>query len=80
VQSVRLRGVFEDPAAALKLDSCSESEEKCTSLLDQPFVCPDYLESVIKKETLNDLFGFYKRVTTDESPNMNNNLKVNEQQ
>lgn len=80
VQSVRLRGVFEDPAAALKLDSCSTDRESCPRLLDQPFICPDYLESVIKQETLKDLFGFYKRVTTDENPNLNNNIKVNEQQ
>jgi hypothetical protein len=80
VQTVSLRGVFENPAAARKLNSCLTDDDKCFSLLDQPFVCPDYLESVIKQETLKDLFGFYKRVTTDENPNMNNNIRVNEQQ
>lgn len=80
VRTVTLRGVFEDPAAAKKLDSCYSENNPCISLLDQPFVCPDYLESVIKQATLQDLFGYYKRVTTDESPNLNNNLKVNNEQ
>jgi hypothetical protein len=80
VRVVTLRGVFENPAAARKLSSCSSDQDKCQSLLDQPFVCPDYLLSVVKQETLKDLFGFYKRVAIDENPNLNNNLKVNENQ
>jgi len=80
VQVVTLRGIFENPAAALKLNSCAKDDDRCASTLDQPFVCPDYLISVVKQETLKDLFNFYKRITTDENPNLNNNIKVNEQQ
>lgn len=80
IQIVSIRGVFENPADAKKLNSCSTETEKCPSILDQPFVCPDYLISIVKQETLKDLFGFFKRVTTDENPNLNNNIKVNEQQ
>lgn len=80
VHVVTLRGVFEDPAAALKLNSCSQDNNPCPRLLDQPFICPDYLESVIKQETLKDLFSFYKRVSVDENPNLNTNIKVNEKQ
>lgn len=80
VKTVTLRGVFEDPAAALKLDSCSSDNNPCPRLLDQKFVCPDYLESVIKQAVLQDLFNYYKRVTPDENPNLNSNIKVNEQQ
>jgi hypothetical protein len=80
VQKVSIRGVFANPAEAKKLDSCAIEDKQCFSTLDQPFVCPDYLVSVVKKEVLKDLFGFFKRVTPDENPNMNNNIKVNEQQ
>jgi len=81
VQTVTLRGVFADPSAAKKLSECADkNEDKCSGILDQPFVCPDYLVSIVKQETLKDLFGFYKRVTTDENPDLNNNIKVNQQQ
>jgi hypothetical protein len=68
VQTITLRGAFVNPAEA----------DKCVSLLDQPFVCPDYLVTVVKQETLKDLYNFYKRVVTDESPNLNNNQKVDD--
>jgi len=81
VTTVTLRGVFLEPAEANKLNSCiPESEQECVSILDQPFVCPDYLVSVVKQETLKDLFNFYKRNVVDEAPNLNTNEKVKEKQ
>lgn len=79
VTIVTLRGVFLSPAEAIKLNSCiPANEQECISILDQPFTCPDYLVSVVKSETLKDLFNFYKRVVVDEAPNLNTNEKVTE--
>lgn len=81
VETVTIRGVFANPAQAMKLNSCAEgSDDECISLLDQPFVCPDYLLSVVKQSALQDLFSYYKRVVLDEKPNLNTNLKKDENQ
>lgn len=66
VEVVTLRGVFANPADAKKLNSCDSNEDKCASLLDQPFVCPDYLLPVVKQETLKDLFSFYMRIPQEQ--------------
>lgn len=77
IDVVNIRGVFLNPADAKKLNSCEkQSDDKCPSLLDQQFVCPDYLLPVVKQEVLKDLFSFYKRNILDEAPNSNTNLKV----
>jgi hypothetical protein len=79
VTTVTVRGVFLEPSEAMKLNSCIPAEEQeCISILDQPFICPDYLVSVVKQETLKDLFSFYKRNIVDEAPNLNTNEKVSE--
>jgi hypothetical protein len=76
VTDVRVRGVFVSPADANKLNSCIPSnEQECVSILDQPFVCPDYLVGPVKQETLKDLFSFYKRNVVDENPNLNTEEK-----
>lgn len=80
VRIATIRGVFVNPAEAKKLSACAESDETCPALLDQPFVCPDYLLPVVKQEVLKDLFNFYKRNVLDESPNINTNKKVNNDQ
>jgi hypothetical protein len=41
VQIVSLRGVFENPAEAKKLNSCIKDDSNCPTMLDEPFVCPD---------------------------------------
>lgn len=79
VTIVTLRGVFLNPSDAKKLNSCSE-DDKCASVLDEPFICPDYLVAVVKQETLKDLFSFYKRSVVDEEPNLNTNFKKDERQ
>lgn len=80
VSTVTIRGVFLNPSEALKLNSCLSVDDasNCVGILDQPFTCPDYLISVVKQETLKDLFNFYKRITVDEEPNLNTNQKVND--
>lgn len=74
--TVTIRGVFLNPDEAKKLNSCLDNDNQCVSILDQPFTCPDYLVSVVKQETLKDLFNFYKRNQVDEAPNLNTNEKV----
>lgn len=80
VKAVTVRGVFINPNDAKKLNSCLTEEEQCSPMLDQPFICPDYLLAVVKSETLKDLYNFYKRSVVDENPNVNTNIKVNENQ
>lgn len=81
VEVVNIRGAFLNPAEAKALNSCESSDKNaCISLLDEQFVCPDYLLPVIKQEVLKDLFNFYKRVITDESPNQNANIKITDKQ
>jgi hypothetical protein len=81
VEIAVFRGVFANPAEAKKLNSCeAEDTNACPGILDQPFICPDYLMPVVKQEVLKDLFNFYKRNVLDESPNLNTNKKVNENQ
>lgn len=76
IDVVVLRGAFINPADAKKLNSCGDNDSSsCVGILDQPFVCPDYLLAVVKQETLKDLFNFYKRNVLDEKPNINTNLK-----
>lgn len=77
---VTIRGVFANPAEAKKLSSCNAESEDCITILDQPFICPDYLVPVVKQEVLKDLFNFYKRNVLDESPNNNTNTKVTDKQ
>lgn len=77
VSVVTLRGVFANPAEAKRMSSSYNDEDKCVGILDQPFVCPDYLIPVVKDETLNNLFKFYKRNVLDETPNLNTNIKLN---
>ena len=76
VESVVLRGVFVEPAKAKQLNSCESTTDKCVSILDQPFVCPEYLMKPVKDITLENIFNFYKRNVLDEEPNLNTNLKV----
>lgn len=82
VEIVTLRGAFINPAEAKKLNSCDSGEDEngCVSVLDQMFVCPDYLLPVVKQEVLKDLFNFYKRNVLDETPNINTNIKVTDKQ
>jgi hypothetical protein len=77
VQVVNLRGAFINPREAKALNSCEKQDNKsCVGLLDEPFVCPDYLLPVVKQEVLKDLFNFYKRIVTDENVDMNLNKKI----
>lgn len=76
VEVATLRLATFNPDEALRMGSCYDRNNECIALLDQRFVCPDYLISVVKQETLKDLFNFYKRNALDESPNLNTNLRV----
>ena len=53
--------------------SCKKAPVICKSILDYDMVVPDYLESDVKKETLNQILQSYGRVTPDELPNLNKN-------
>lgn len=73
IAEATVRGVFINTAEAKKLSACNTV--KCISLLDERFICPDYLVPVVKQEVLKDLFNFYKRNILDEDPNLDTNDK-----
>ena len=74
---ITIRGVFADPSKAKKLNSCNTDEkDECEGVLDQKFICPDYLLQPVKQAVLADLFNFYKRNILDEEPDLNTNRKV----
>jgi hypothetical protein len=88
VEVVTVRGMFINGAEAKKLNNCekqiassnSNSNKNCTSILDEEFVCPDYLLAVVKQETLKDILNGFKRIIVDEVPNGNNSDKVQDRQ
>lgn len=65
---VLLTGCFIQESAALAL--CEP--ETCLDIMEDNFPCPAHLQSVVKQETLKDLFNFYKRTITDTIPDANN--------
>jgi hypothetical protein len=75
IESATIRGVFINTAEAKKLSSCYEQSSKCVGILDERFVCPDYLVPAVKQQVLQDLFNFYKRSILDEDPNLDTNDK-----
>jgi hypothetical protein len=50
-------------------------EGECSKPMDNKFIFPDYILSVAKQETLKELLGSFKQITSDENPNLNNNIK-----
>jgi hypothetical protein len=53
---------------------CQEKEDnKCKSVWDAPFVCPDRFYDLVVKDTLNELASVWRTSVSDEKPNLNSN-------
>jgi hypothetical protein len=78
VEIVVITGLFPDPEEARALNSCDTSSKKksiCESFLDRTFICPDYLISIVKDQTLEVILNGFKRVQPDNRPDSNTNQR-----
>lgn len=68
---VRLQGLFKYPCHAKALDKYCDAPTDCFDLLEEPFVCPDFLYADVLQLAATD---FYKReqVITEDVKDMNN--------
>jgi len=61
-----------------KFTECKTCKIDCKSPLDFQLVCPSYLVNDVKKELLNKLAGIYKKINSDEYPNLERNDLTNQ--
>lgn len=77
VQNVRVRAIFVDKAAAVRLNTCGDENTGCVNFLDQEFVVPEHLLKNVKDATTSAILNSYKQLQPDELPNQNANEKTN---
>ena len=58
---------------AVEANSCKKCD-KCKSVWDYEFICPDRLLDAIVRETIQEIFG-KKSIPVDEQPNLDSNIK-----
>ncbi len=74
-KKVKVSAMFISRSKALSLDSCKSSTDRnCVEILDDPFICPAYLEDSVINTTMQLLLAS-ANIPDDENPNLNNNLK-----
>ena len=66
----------EDASGCKDEDAC----DGCKEGWDYEFNCPDKLLEIVIQETLKEIASFYKAVTIDENPNMDEHQKTQTQQ
>ncbi len=71
IEAVKVEGLFTDIIAYNKLAKCNT---KCYRLLDDEFICPDYLLSDVISLTTKLIFDTYRK-PVDDVPDMNSNNK-----
>lgn len=77
VKLVSLTAFFRNVSEAKQLNSCDDSgDNNCIRPLDEEFLCPAHLLSIVKESTITNLFNFYKRNQIDTLPDDDNNKKV----
>jgi len=54
---------------------CKRNDNRCKSLWDVSFTCPDRFLDLVVKDTLQEVAGVYKAMPPDENPNMDENQK-----
>lgn len=58
-------------------DACDcNKSNKCKSVWDYQFICPDKLLEPIVTETINEVMSSWRRLPVDENPNMDVNIKT----
>lgn len=73
VETVMVRGLFENPEEVDKLNDPIGSE--CLKPLDALFPCPSHLVDAVKKETVLEFAKIFKGLQEDQTPNQNSNIK-----
>lgn len=73
-EKVSLTASFIEPYLAQAIDSCNNIT--CNMPLDDPFLCPAHLISVVKSETLKELMNAFKRIVTDDIPDGDESVKT----
>lgn len=58
-----------------EISSCNECD-KCKSVWEYNFICPDKLYEPIISETILEIMKIYKSTVADENPNLNNIEKI----
>lgn len=82
VESIKVYGMFQDKAAALRLSGecgCEDDSDKCIRTLDQEFVAPEHLRDDIVTNTVQKIAGVRKQIQPDTYPNNNANERSNPQ-
>lgn len=74
VEAVKVSVLTLDAHTALS--DCGCKEQKCLSVWDAPFICPDKLYENVAQETINEVFSTFRRVVADENPNMDSTQKT----
>lgn len=72
-RAVRIDGLFVNPLIIKKLNGTAL---KCEKMLDQDFLCPDYLWDDIRNAVVVDILKEYSAVKPDEVPDMNENNRL----
>jgi hypothetical protein len=67
VTVVRISGLFIDPSLVSRCNGCGNNEViDCPSILDSQFVCPDYLQSIVKDKTLETIVKIHEQLANKE--------------
>lgn len=74
VEAVNIDILTLDKKLAAESSSCKKCD-KCLSVWDYEFICPDRLLEPIIQETIQEIFG-KKQVIQDDNPNLDNSQKT----
>lgn len=66
---VNIVALFSDESELEDKSECADKDH-CKTILEYGFICPEKYESQVKELTLQNLLSSYKRITTDENPNL----------
>jgi hypothetical protein len=75
-RAVRIDGMFVNP---LEIKRLNGTAQKCEKMLDQHFLCPDYLWDDIRNAVVIDILKEYVATKPDEVPDMNENNRLQPQ-
>jgi hypothetical protein len=73
VEAVSLSILTIDEKEAVEAEC--DCKNKCTSVWDYSFICPDKLLEPIMAETINEVASTWRKIPTDENPDMDSNIK-----
>lgn len=75
VEAIKLEILTLDVKKAMDMCGCCDAD-KCKTVWDYPFICPDKLYEPIVQETILEIANIYKKIPKDENPNLDNHQKT----